>query len=225
MELNSVVPWGRTLSEYREIFNLHHSDLEVSILGCGDGPASFNAELTQQGGEIVSIDPTYQFDAESLKSRISEVYDEVIPQIIKNKDKYVWDSIKSVEELAKVRMSAMDIFISDYDLGKQSGRYIYEYLPKLSFYDKQFDLALCSHYLFLYSDHVNLEEHIASVKELTRVAKEVRIYPLLSLDGNISPHLDAVISSLEALGLKVDLENVSYEFQKGATQMLVIKTV
>lgn len=225
MELNSVVPWGRTLSEYREIFSLHSSDLEASILGCGDGPASFNAELTQRGGKIVSIDPTYQFDAESLKSRISEVYDEVIPQITKNREKYVWDNIKSVDELIQVRMSAMNIFISDYEVGRHSGRYIYEYLPKLSFYDKQFDLALCSHYLFLYSDHVNLEEHIASVKELSRVATEVRIYPLLSLDGNKSPHLDEVISSLRALGLKVFLENVNYEFQKGATQMLVIKTV
>jgi hypothetical protein len=225
MELKSVVPWGRTLIEYRNIFGLTDSDLEQSILGCGDGPASFNAELTQQGGNVVSIDPTYQFDSSSLKKRISEVYDEIMPQLHKNQDKYVWKNVSSVEELGRIRMDAMHTFISDYEMGKKSGRYIHESLPNLSFNNQQFDLALCSHYLFLYSEHVSLEEHISSITELCRVATEVRIYPLLSLNGKVSPHLDEVMSSLNQLGVSSSLVDVNYEFQKGATQMLVITSV
>lgn len=225
MELNSIVPWGRTLSEYRDIFSLTESDLHKSILGCGDGPASFNAELTQQGGSVVSIDPTYQFEHSSLEKRIAEVYDEVIPQLYKNQDKYIWDNISSVDELGRIRMDAMRKFLSDYEAGKKSGRYINEYLPVLSFGNKQFDIALCSHYLFLYSDHVSLEEHILSIKELCRVAKEVRIYPLLSLNDEISPHLKDVIASLNESALLTSLVDVNYQFQKGATQMLVIKSV
>ena len=225
MELKNVVPWGRSLEEYREIFSLTEMDLKGSILGCGDGPASFNAELTERGGNIISIDPTYQFSAEELQSRIAQVYDEIMPQMYINKDMYIWESIPSVEALGKIRMSAMNRFISDYKTGKAVGRYVHESLPSLNFKDNQFDLALCSHYLFLYSEHVNLEQHIASIKELCRVAKEVRIYPLLSLDGEVSPHLNEVILALGAAGLTSSLVNVGYQFQKGATQMLVVKSV
>lgn len=225
MELKTVVPWGRSFAEYLEMFSLTDSDLKRSILGCGDGPASFNAELTTNGGNVVSIDPAYQFDSVSLQSRISEAYDEIMPQVQQQQDKYIWESIASVEELGRIRMDAMQRFISDYEVGKKSGRYIYESLPELSFQENQFDLVLCSHYLFLYSDHVGLEEHLASIKELCRVAREVRIYPLLSLNGEISPHLKEVFLLLQNSEFVASLADVKYQFQKGATQMLVIESV
>jgi len=223
MDLKNIVPWGRCFEEYQKMFSLTDSDLQKSILGCGDGPASFNAELTARGGNIISIDPVYQFDTASLRSRIAEVYDEIMPQMEENKDQYIWDSIPSVPALGKTRTNAMTRFIKGYDEGKQSGRYMNESLPKLSFSDDQFDLALCSHYLFLYSEHVSLNEHIASIKELCRVAREVRIYPLLALNGEVSPHLQQVIRVLGESGLTPSLKNVDYQFQRGATQMLVIK--
>ena len=225
MELQNIVPWGRSLEEYREIFSLSEADLKKSILGCGDGPASFNAELSSQGGKVVSIDPTYKFSAQELQSRIAEIYDEIMPQMHANKDKYLWESIPSVQSLGKIRMAAMEKFIEDYEKGKEEARYIEASLPSLGFSDNQFDLALCSHYLFLYSDHISLNEHIQSLVELSRVAIEVRVYPLLSLDGEISPHLQGVISALGKFGLSTSLVSVGYQFQKGATQMLVIKSV
>lgn len=225
MELNNVVPWGRSLDEYKDIFSLTEADLNKSILGCGDGPASFNAELTAHGGNVVSIDPTYEFDAAALKIRISQVYDEIMSKMHINKDKYLWETIPSVDALGEIRMNAMNTFMSDYDKGKKSGRYLNESLPKLSFNNNQFDIALCSHYLFLYSAHVNLEQHIESIIELSRVAKEVRIYPLLSLNGEKSPHLKAVISALNNLKLTTSVVEVKYQFQKGATQMLVVKSM
>jgi hypothetical protein len=223
VELKDIVPWGRSFDEYREIFGLTDSDLEKTILGCGDGPASFNAELTRRGGSIVSVDPTYRFSAEELRSRIAEVYDQIMPQAEKNKEMYVWGSIPSVETLGKLRMAAMNTFLADYDRGKAQGRYIQESLPELSFLYKQFDLALCSHYLFLYSEHLGLEQHIESIKELCRVANEVRIYPLLALDGELSPHLAGVVAGLRGTGFACSTRHVNYQFMKGATQMLVIK--
>jgi len=225
VELDNVVPWGRSFEEYREMFSLTKSDLKKYILGCGDGPASFNAQLTRRGGNVVSIDPTYKFSAEDLQCRIAQVYDEIMPQMHTNKDMYIWNSIPSVEALGEIRMRAMNEFIADFEKGKVLGRYFHQSLPNLTFKNKQFDLALCSHYLFLYSEHVNLEQHIASLKELSRVAKEVRIYPLLSLNGEISPHLNAVISALNEVGFTGSLMDVGYQFQKGATQMLVVKSV
>jgi len=225
MELENVVPWGRSFSEYKEIFALSKNDVKQKILGCGDGPASFNAELTRLGGNVVSIDPVYKFSSDQIRLRIDEVYPQVISQVVKNRNDYVWKSIASVEDLGKVRMDAMKIFLGDYKAGKESGRYIDASLPVLPFNTNSFGLALCSHYLFLYSEHVSQEQHILSMRELCRVAKEVRVYPLLSLDGEKSRHLDPVMSALTNNGINVLIKPVKYQFQKGATEMLVAKCV
>jgi hypothetical protein len=226
VELSKVVPWGRSLNEYKDIFLLSDSDLEKKILGCGDGPACFNAELTSTGGNVISIDPIYQFDAEQIRSRIDEVYPQVMDQVSKNMGDYVWKSIGSVEQLGKIRMDSMQTFLNDYETGRESGRYINASLPALPFEVSEFELALCSHYLFLYSDHVNQEQHILSMKELCRVASEVRVYPLSAISNNEeSPHLEPVISDLTRSSIDVSLVPVKYEFQKGATKMLVAKHV
>ena len=226
MELSEVVPWGRTFSEYREMFSLTNDDLGKKILGCGDGPASFNAELSTKGGNVTSIDPIYRFSPGQIRSRIEEVYPQVMDQVSKNHTDYIWNVITNVEDLGKVRMEAMSVFLRDYKNNQKSGRYINASLPTLPFEDGKFDLALCSHYLFLYSEHVNLSEHIQSLKELCRVAKEVRVYPLLSINNNEeSPHLHPVIAELEKNGISASLVSVKYEFQKGATKMLVAKSV
>ncbi|BAU65923.1 SAM-dependent methyltransferase [Stanieria sp. NIES-3757] len=56
MKLNDIAPWGRILKEYQLMFNLSDADLNLKILGCGDSPASFNAEMNQLGYQVVSID-------------------------------------------------------------------------------------------------------------------------------------------------------------------------
>ena len=224
MQLNEIVPWGRSFNEYRLMFNLTDQDLGQSIIGCGDGPASFNAGLTARGGRIVSVDPIYRFSREELERRIQEVYDEIMPQAEKNRDMYVWESIPSLQALGQMRMRAMGEFLLDFEAGKAAGRYVCESLPRLGFRDRQFDLALCSHYLFLYSEHVSLDEHLESIRELCRVATEVRIYPLVTLKGEVSPHLPAIMDALADQGLQRSMQDVEYEFQKGATRMLVVKS-
>jgi hypothetical protein len=66
MKLSEIIPWGRTFAEYRLMFDLSDADLNKRILGCGDGPASFNAEMTELGYTVVSIDPVYQFSAPEI---------------------------------------------------------------------------------------------------------------------------------------------------------------
>ena len=51
--LETVVPWGRSFDEYRRMFALTDSEIGQRILGCADGPASFNAELTAAGGTVI----------------------------------------------------------------------------------------------------------------------------------------------------------------------------
>ncbi|MDX1815834.1 MAG: SAM-dependent methyltransferase, partial [Thermodesulfobacteriota bacterium] len=51
--LNKVVPWGRSFNEYTAMFALSETDLGKRILGCADGPASFNCILTKRGGRVL----------------------------------------------------------------------------------------------------------------------------------------------------------------------------
>lgn len=220
--LDKVVPWGRCYDEYVEMFNLTADDLKLRILGCGDGPASFNARLTKNDGSIISIDPIYVFDAQQIRSRINETYEVVIAQMTKNQGDYIWDTIPSIAELGRIRMSAMADFLTDYEDGKREGRYLAGGLPNLSFENGEFDLALSSHFLFLYSEHLSAEFHLHAIKEMLRVAREVRIFPVLTLNGIVSPHLSCVIGWLREY-FAIEIRQVPYQFQRGGNEMLVIK--
>jgi hypothetical protein len=205
------------------MFDLTKADLACRILGCGDGPAEFNTELTKRGGAVVSVDPVYQFDVEQIKSRIDATYPSVITQVRNNQHDFIWDAIPSIEALGEIRMVAMTAFLADFELGKQEGRYITGELPSLPFANAQFDLALSSHFLFLYSAHLSAQFHRQSLTEMLRVAHEVRVFPLLALDGSISPHISLVTEEFAKRGFAVQIKNVAYEFQRGGNQMLIIK--
>jgi hypothetical protein len=222
MKLTSVVPWGRTLGEYQRMFSLTDIDFQKKILGCGDGPASFNAEMTAAGYRVISIDPVYQFSKEEIESRVRDTYDTIIAQVKENIDNYIWDYFRNPDELGKARLSATNSFLLDYDRGKTARRYLPISLPDLSEISEEFDLGLCSHFLFLYSDKLSQEFHIESIRELLRICREVRIFPLLTLDCQISPYLSPTISALEADNYLVSIEPVDYEFQKGGDRMLKI---
>ena len=58
--------------------------------------------------------------------------------------------------------------------------------------------------------------------ELSRVAREVRIFPLVNLAGEASPHVGPIMAALRERKLKVSIERVPYEFQRGAYEMLRI---
>jgi ubiquinone/menaquinone biosynthesis C-methylase UbiE len=99
-------------------------------------------------------------------------------------------------------------------------RYLTDALPVLPFPANQFDLALCSHFLFTYSDHFSAEFHIEAIAEMCRVAKEARIFPLLNISGEPSPLLHPVLSELQKQGYVVEIKQVPYEFQRGGNLLL-----
>jgi len=206
------------------MFGLTEEDLNGTILGCADGPAGFNAEMTRRGRRVISCDPIYRFTKQQLSTQIELACGEIIGQTEKNMGNFVWSSIGSIAELRETRMSAMEQFLEDYDGGKLQGRYIDAELPVLPFDDGAFDIALCSHFLFLYSDRLSLDFHRESILQLCRVAYEVRVFPLIDLDLRPSPHVQPIVRSLEKKGLAVSIERVAYEFQRGGNEMLRIAT-
>jgi hypothetical protein len=223
ISLENVVPWGRTMNEYERMFSLTNADLSRSILGCGDGPASFNSQWTARGGQVLSVDPIYAFSAGEIEKRVRDTYEVIIRGVRENPDDFVWNDIASPEALGELRLSAMRRFLEDFEIGKQQGRYIEASLPNLPFAGKQFDLALVSHLLFLYSEQLDLNFHRAALEELCRVAREVRIFPLLALGSVPSPHLEPIVNEWRARDYQVDLVRVNYEFQKGGHTMLRLR--
>ena len=218
-----VVPWGRSFDEYVRMFDLTKHNLTRKIVGCGDGPASFNKTMRERGNSVVSIDPIYQFSAAQIRQRIGETYQQVMEQTRQNADKFLWTTIPSLDELGRIRMSAMSEFLDDYDAGIAEGRYRFEELPSLSFADGAFDIALCSHFLFLYSENLSEEFHRSAIAEMLRVAREVRIFPLLDLNANISHYVEPMIAHFSANGFQVEILDVDYEFQRGGNQMMKLQ--
>jgi hypothetical protein len=208
------------------MFDLDADLLSGRILGCADGPASFNAEMTALGRSVVSCDPIYQFPTSGIRERVEATYPLILEQVRQSQDDYVWDVIPSPEVLGEIRLAAMERFLADYEDGLVNGRYLPISLPNLPFDSDSFDLALCSHFLFLYSEQLDTDFHSAAVLELLRVAKEVRIFPLLDLNCELSAHVQPVCDALAKLGHDVQITAVPYEFQRGGNQMMrIIRTL
>lgn len=219
--LEKAVPWGRTLREYRRMFALTDTDLTKRIAGFGDGPASFNAEAHQAGVSVVSFDPIYRYSKEQIAARMQETTALVLQQTRQNMDHYIWDEIKDLEQLKRLRLSAMHTFLADYERGREEGRYRCHALPAaLPDPDGYFDLGLCSHFLFLYTS-LGYDFHMAAISEMLRVCREVRIFPLLDLNSRPSDLARNTIHALEG-SYRVSCVPVPYEFQKGGNQMLRI---
>jgi hypothetical protein len=202
------------------MFSLSDADLKQRILGCADGPASFNAEMYQRDRRVVSCDPLYQFKAEEIRRRIESTWPRMLEFARRNHTEFVWDTNRSSKELVRLRRATMERFLADFEAGKAQGRYLVAALPSLPFADQTFELALCSHFLFLYSEQFPLQFHIDSVREMARVAREVRVFPLLDHVGKPSCHLEPVTAAAARWGLKAEVEQVPYEFQRGGNRML-----
>lgn len=221
--LNETVPLGRSLREYELMFSLSAADRRSLILDCAAGPSSFNAELTAAGGDVWSVDPLYQFGGAEIQRQFFSTLDHVIDQVRATPQNWIWSCHRNPEDLRRNRIAVMERFIAHYSGAKGTGRYVCGALPNLPLETGRFDLALSSHFLFLYSDHFDAAFHLAAVQALLRVSREVRIFPLLSLRAERSWHLDPVCAQLGREGHHISIERVDYELQRGGNEMLRLR--
>ncbi len=221
-KFDNILVWGRSVEEYIQMFSLTVEDIRLRILDCAGGPANFNVEMTRRGGRVISCDPIYKLSKSEIVHHIQDAERQIMDAIQKNVDSFVWRDIQSPKQLREIRIAAMQAFIDDFSLGIQERRYVTGKLPILPFVDQQFDLALCSHFLFAYSEHLSEEFHLASIVEMCRVAKETRIFPLLDTSGKLSPLLQLVFKKLKKQGYAVEIRQASYEFQKGGDKFLCV---
>ena len=107
----------------------------------------------------------------------------------KAQSNYIWDYFKDIEGLRRHRLSALEDCAND--MRESSERYIPVTLPSLPFKDEEFDILLSAHFLFMYADRLDYQFHLETLNELLRVTKEeIRIFPLVDLEGKRYEHLD-----------------------------------
>jgi SAM-dependent methyltransferase len=222
MKLDKVVPFGRTLAEYKLMFNLTDLDCQGRILDIGAGPASFTAEMYKLGYNVTAIDPVYHFTGAEIQQRFDDCVDDIIQQVEDSRTDWVWKYHQSPADLRRSRELALELFLADYAEGKVAGRYIAGAVPD-GIGAQSYDLILCSHFLLLYSEQLNWEFHRQAVNGLLEHCKELRIFPLLTLGFDRSPYIDPLREYLEKLEYHTEIIPVEYEFQPGGNEMLVIK--
>lgn len=222
LQLENIAITGRTFDEYSAFFDLTLEDLkDKKVLDCPSGASSFIATLKHNGIDAKGVDIIYEFDKKDIEIQglksIEKIYEDTSWM-----DVYKMDFYKSKLNHRTHRENALKTFISDYE--KES--YIFAKLPKLSFENDSFDLIVSSHLLFTYDDRFDYKFHKDSILEMLRVAKEVRIFPLVDYknsrvtkEKNFSPF---VYQILEELNYNSELIKTTFEFQPRANYYLKI---
>jgi hypothetical protein len=212
---------SRSLAEYRAMFTLTQSELTGTILDCPGGAASFTAELLAGGGRAIACDPQYTQPVGDLAERARTDLRRGYRYHQRNPDEYVWTYFADPDHYLAARSRSIELFTGHFTANP--GHYVAASLPALPFPDRCFDLALCSHLLFSYADRLNRRFHLDSIVELTRVASEVRVHPLVPFGFASNPELPGLIKELERLHVRATVHPVDYEFQRGGHSMLTCR--
>lgn len=213
---------GRTFEEYCRMFALDPGELGPGpVLDCPGGPGSFTA-VASTLAPTLAVDPVYGPPPARLADRCEAAVESADEQLREKRTMFVWDEYGDVETRIRYLRAAFRRFLADY--AANPARYVPAVLPTLPFAANAFDLALSGSLLFLYDDRLDLAFHLAALRELARVAVEVRAFPLYALDGARSTYVEPVVETLEGEGYDATLSEVPYEFQPGATEMLVVRS-
>jgi hypothetical protein len=222
MYLEHIAFLGRTFDEYLDMFGLKEEDLKGErLLDCPAGPSSFTAEATAKGISATASDPAFSLSNDEIAKRIEDDMAHVFDALEKVKDNYVWNYYSDKDEVISLRKKAAGIFLNDLNEGRKAGRYISEGLPTLPFKDDEFTMTLSGHFLFLYSQWLSIDDHLNYLRELLRVtSREVRVYPLITLEADKYDYLGYILSTLADEGIISEIDSVKLEFLKGSNRML-----
>ena len=214
----SVTP--RPLFDYRREFALTDDDLTGGrILDCPGGASPFGAQVRARGGEVISVDPAYARDAEDIRGMVEQNL-AATPDWIRTKgDAIDWSDLGSENALVRAFEPAADLFFTDFAAHPE--HYLAASLPDLPLPDRHARLALSSFLLFAYPDVFDLDAHVASLRELVRVADEARVFPLVDADASPYPHLDELRRILADEGIRTELRSTTATYSIGADHALV----
>jgi Methyltransferase domain len=216
---NSIkASWIYDFSDYQQMYDLTESDLSKAIFDFSAGIASFNAEATRRGMQVISADSSYDLSPEKMKIYAQHFLQDMVSQLKEypNRLRDKSDMTRVIDLWKKTE----ETFLQDYAVNQAQHRYCKIQLPKMPYKTHQFDLVLCTDFIF---HHLLSSEDIAFiVKELCRVATEVRIFPLLDNQGKTSEELGPLMLMLQQKNYGVEVREVPYKTLKGGNAMLRI---
>lgn len=220
LQLEDFLITGRTFEEYLAFFDLDVADLSAKrVLDCPSGASSFVAEAKKLQIDAKGCDKLYEYPIEDICTQ-GEKSIEIIYKDTSWMQRHNFAFYNSIENHRNFRESALKFFCEDYN----AQDYSFALLPHLPYENKSFDLLLSSHLLFVYDERLDLEFHINAIEEMLRVAKEVRIFPLVDYrnshvaeERNFSPLVYEVLQHFPA-----EILEVEFEFQRGANHMMRI---
>lgn len=112
--------------------------------------------------------------------------------------------------------------LNDFETGLSEKRYRFHELPnRLPIEDDYYDIGLSSHFLLLYTQ-LGFDFHIRAIREMLRVCREVRIFPVVDLDASEAEMISDVINEFKKT-YDVEMKTTDYEFQKNADKVLLIR--
>lgn len=218
--MRKSVLWGQHYNEYCDMFGLDQDADSQSILEFGCGPSAVNAERTFAGQHIVSCDPLFAMSFSQLENEVISQFKQRAAGIIAHADGFNYTPYGGMEATIARRLEGIHSFLADFPEGVKSGRYMALEGLTLPFADFSFDLALCSHFLFAGIEEQDLAYHLQVIQELARVAKEIRIFPLIDQDSLPSPLLGPVLLGLQTANFAVEVKDVPYHVQPKGNAML-----
>jgi len=217
--MKPVLLLGRGLPEYIDMFSLNPDELVgKSILDCAAGVSSFRSEMKRRGFDVTAIDPIYRKKPDELKSLAEESFN--------RHRRFHGNFLRSImvkgNSLEDYRKGVFTDFLRNYQ--EDPAGYIAGELPNLPFSDLQFDLVLSANLLFLYEEKMGYRFHVDAVREMLRVGKEVRIFPVTNIHRRRrSIYLEGIME--EFADHEILIQRVPYHEETGCNEMLIIKSI
>lgn len=225
LSINEICGLGYSVDDYKKMFDLSDDDLNRNILDYRSGANVFCQEIYNQNKSEASIikacDPIYQMNITDLKKLAKASIDKLNQEYKANKSKFTLNTA-DFEKFIEQRINNINIFFSEFEVNKNNNLYTLDSLPSLSFEDEKFDLALVNYYFFSYSEILGLDYIVAGLKELIRVANEVRIFPLVNHSGEYSDAVPMVLGKLQENDLGAEIKEVEFGLWQSENAMMKV---
>src|SRR3990167_5695332 len=174
IETISTPNWIYDFSDYQQMYDLTQIDFSKTILDFSAGISSFNAQASVRGMKVISADPAYHLSEKEMHTHARTLLHQTISQLEADPARLQNQSASLCQKIESLWEKTEKSFLQDYATGKSEGRYQSIKLPPFPYSTHQFQLALCTDYIFYHA--LSREKAHAILKELARVAEEVRIF-------------------------------------------------
>ena len=221
LQLDRVVLLGRTFEEYCRFFALSPDDWRGrSIVDVASGVSSFAAEARSLGLDVTSADPIYSLRSEEIAPTAKADLD-LVHRGVANLPTYRWTFYRDPDHMRQFRERALAAFLATFPV-ERGRKYLPASLPNLPFTDLQFDLGLVSYFLFAYDRHLSWEFHRDSLLEMSRIARETRIYPIVNFEGCQSAWASKAMTDPALRHLHLEIVPTDFEFLVNSNSYLRI---